>query len=409
MARKSRNHPVPRNACGSNLPERDIEKQEEAECRSFSAALYIRLSKEDSGKQNPDTIENQTALLEEYVKGQPDITVYRHYVDNGFSGTGFRRPAFENMMEDAKAGKVNCIIVKDLSRFGRNYLETGNYLEKVFPFLKLRFISVTDHLDTLMAESGKLRQPDGLEVPLKNIINEIYAKDISKKTSAAIDLRKHEGRYGGGVAPYGYRKSETEKGRYEVDREAAGTVRKIFEYRAQGYGYCTIAKILNEQGIMSPGAHRFAQHVVRDERMQGAVWKMDVIRSMLHDEVYLGSMVRGKTHMALHKGERRHHVPREDWIVVPETHEAIISRELYDKVQAVNAERAAAHRENMQTAKKQSVGENIFRGKLFCGDCGAAMALHGGGRGYREYYCPTYRRIGEAGCRKKHMGEMKLK
>lgn len=188
MARTARNRPVPR-----EVPEvpQNFERIENPKSVLYMAGLYIRLSKEDSGKKNQNTIENQKALLEEYVQSHSDLQIYQIYIDNGFSGTNFRRPSFQKMMEDAKCGKINCIVVKDLSRFGRNYLETGNFLEKIFPFLKLRFISVTDHIDTLeKAGSYGTAVENEIEVPLKNIVNEVYAKDISRKVGSAIEVKK---------------------------------------------------------------------------------------------------------------------------------------------------------------------------------------------------------------------------
>ena len=301
MARKVRNHPVPRDKMSEN---KLSEQTPKVKTHDFSVALYIRLSKEDSGKNNQNTVENQKALLEDFVKDKPDMKVVDIYIDNGFSGTNFERPAFQKMMEDAKRGKINCIIVKDLSRFGRSYLEAGNYLEKIFPFLNIRFISVTDHFDTFAVNSSEDGRgvANGIEIPLKNIINEVYAKDISRKVGSAIEIQKREGRYGGGVAPYGYKKSNTVKGKYEVDEEAAEVVRYIFRLRSEGYGYCSIVKILNEKGIKSPSAYRYEKGIVRNEKGSNVLWKIYAIEDMLRDEVYLGNMVRGKTHSAMHKG-----------------------------------------------------------------------------------------------------------
>lgn len=353
MARKARNYPVPRERM------REIQEPEQAantECQEFSAALYIRLSKEDGGKNNQNTVQNQKALLEEFVRNKPDLNVFDLYIDNGFSGTGFKRPAFQKMIADAECGIINCIIVKDLSRFGRSYLETGDFLEKIFPSLKLRFISVTDHFDTFavpVLENGGMLS-NGIEIPLKNIINEVYAKDISRKIGSAIEIKKQEGIYGGGVAPYGYQKSKTVRGKYEVDEEAAEVVRYIFELRSRGYGYCRIVKILNEKGIKSPSAYRYEKGIVKNERMRGVIWKSYAIEAMLRDEVYLGNMVRGKTHSALYRGEKRHCVPRSEWIVVPGTHEPVISRELFDEVQAVNEKRLQEHLDKLQKAKERT-------------------------------------------------------
>ena len=177
-----------------------------------------------------------------------------------------------------------------------------------------------------------------------------------------------EGRYGGGVAPYGYMKSKTVKGKYEVDWEAAEVVRYIFKLRSEGYGYCSIVKILNEKGIKSPSAYRYEKGIVKNKRMQGTLWKIYAIEDMLRDEVYLGNMVRGKTHSAMHKGEKRHPVPRSEWIIVEGTHEPIISKELFDAVQAVNEKKTQEHRDKLEKATEHPKRENLFRGKenLLC-------------------------------------------
>ena len=406
MARKARNIPTPRNLAASV----EIKTQASKSTSIYNVAIYIRLSKEDGGKDNQNTVENQKALLEEFVAGQQDMQIYDIYEDNGFSGTTFVRPAFQKMMEDAKNQKINCIIVKDLSRFGRSYLEVGNYLEKIFPFLKVRFISVTDRFDTYAfngTESGTMI-PNGIEIPLKNIINEIYAKDISKKVGSALDISKQEGKYGGGVAPYGYKKSATVQGKYEVDEEAAEVVRYIFRLRKEGNGYCTIVKKLNEKGIKSPSAYRYEKGIVKNAWMQDVIWKTYAISDMLRDEVYLGNMVRGKTHSALHKGEKRHHVPRSEWIVVPGTHEPIIDRELFDAVQDVNNERTETHRKNLDKAKEHPHKDNILKGKLFCGDCCITMGCKIDRKGRISYYCPNYRENGTLGCTRKNISGTKL-
>lgn len=405
MARKVRNHPTPRDKANKLSEQAHKDK-----VWNFSVALYIRLSKEDSGKNNQNTVENQKALLEDFVKNKPDMKVVDIYIDNGFSGTNFERPAFQKMMEDGKRGKINCIIVKDLSRLGRSYLEIGNYLEKIFPFLNIRFISVTDHFDTFAVTSSEDGRglANGIEIPLKNIINEVYAKDISRKVGSAIEIKKKEGRYGGGVAPYGYQKSNIVKGKYEVDEEAARVVRYIFELRLKGYGYCSIAKILNEKGIKSPSAYRYEKGIVKNEKVKDKLWKIYAIEGMLRDEVYLGNMVRGKTHSAMYKGEKRHYVPRSEWVIVPGTHEPIVSKELFEAVQAVNKKKAQEHKESLEKAKQNPRHDNLFKGKIFCGDCGIAMGCATGNHNSRNYYCSNYRQNGAMGCMKKNISARKL-
>lgn len=400
MARKVRNIPAPRD-------EKYIVKQvkrNETEKVLYQTALYIRLSREDSGKSNGNTVENQKALLTEYIAGKPEFAVYNTYIDNGYSGTNFERPMFQEMMEDIKKGKINCIIVKDLSRLGRSYLEVGNYIEKIFPFFKIRFIAVTDHFDTFCSEKTE----NGMLVPLKNIINDIYARDISKKVGSALEMQKKSGHYGGGVAPYGYQKSKTEKGRLEIDKEAADIVRNIFQLRAEGYGYCSIVKILNEKEIKSPSAYRYEKGIVKDAKKKDILWKRYAIEDMLRDEVYLGNMVRGKTKSALYIGEKRHRVPKDEWIVIKGTHEPIISQELYDCVQAVNLQRECIHKANMEKTKNQDRIENLFVGKVFCGDCGITMGYSRSSEKSFSFYCPNYKENGLLGCRRKTISHAKL-
>lgn len=196
----------------------------------YKTAAYVRLSVEDSGKPGADTIEGQKALLTSFIESKSDMELVSLFCDNGRTGTDFDRPQFEKMMEEVRKGRVNCIVVKDLSRFGRNYKETGNYLERIFPFLGVRFIAVNDNFDTLTAE----RTQDGYIVPLKNLINEVYSKDISKKIDAALTIKQQRGEFIGAWAPYGYRKDPDDKHHLVINEETAPTVRQIFKWRSEG-------------------------------------------------------------------------------------------------------------------------------------------------------------------------------
>ena len=196
----------------------------------YKTAAYVRLSVEDSGKPGTDTIEGQKALLTSFIESKTDMELVSLFCDNGRTGTDFDRPQFEKMMEEVRKGRINCIVVKDLSRFGRNYKETGNYLERIFPFLGVRFIAVNDNFDTLTAE----RTQDGYIVPLKNLINEVYSKDISKKIDAALSVKQRNGEFIGAWAPYGYRKDPDDKHHLVINEETAPTVRQIFKWRSEG-------------------------------------------------------------------------------------------------------------------------------------------------------------------------------
>ena len=229
------------------------------EQRIYSTGAYVRLSVEDSGEHSSETIEGQKKLLLDFIERTLDLSLYKLYCDNGHSGVNFERPGFEQLMEDVKTGKVDCIAVKDLSRFGRNYKETGNYLERIFPFLGVRFIAVNDNFDTLTAERGA----NGLIVPLKNFINETYSRDISKKVGAALVTKQRNGDFIGAWAPYGYRKCGDNPHKLEPETETAAVVREIFDLRVNGMSYGKIARKLNDDGIISPSKYLYVTGVVK--------------------------------------------------------------------------------------------------------------------------------------------------
>ena len=230
MARKSR----------KDLHKENIQPQSEI---LYYTAIYARLSIEDNGIQG-DSIENQIEMIEKYISKCQDLKVIHTFVDNGETGTNFERPAFSDMMEEVKKGAINCIVVKDLSRFGRNYLETGNYLEKIFPYLGIRFISVNDHFDSLHD-----RKSDTLLVPLKSILHDTYAKDISRKVSSAIDIKKKSGKFMGKIPPYGYVRDEQDRYKLCVHTERAEIIRMIFKWRTEGMGSVSIAHRLNDMAV----------------------------------------------------------------------------------------------------------------------------------------------------------------
>ena len=227
----------------------------------YQTAAYIRLSAEDSGKKDGYSLQNQEMLVLDYIGSHPELNLYREYVDNGFSGTCFDRPAFDEMMQDMRDGRINCIVVKDLSRLGRNYLEAGNYLEQIFPFFKVRFISINDGYDSIAPDSAD----ESLIIPLKNIINEGYAKDISVKVSTALETRKKQGKFTGKYAPYGYLKDPADKNHLIIDEETKDIVKWIFQMRADGMSMSGIATQLNQEGIPSPAAYLILKGISKEK------------------------------------------------------------------------------------------------------------------------------------------------
>ena len=258
--------------------------------RVYKAAGYVRLSVEDGGKPGADTLEGQKALIGGYIAEQADMQLVGLFCDNGRSGTDFARPQFEKLMDLVRKGQIDCIVVKDLSRFGRNYKETGNYLERIFPFLGVRFIAINDNFDTLTAE----RTQDGYIVPLKNLINEVYSKDISRKSGSALETKQLKGEFIGAWAPYGYSKDPENKNHLIVNPDTAPIVRQIFAWRKERISVVQIGRRLNDAGIPSPSAYLYLTGAVKTEKYKDVLWHTQIIKSLLAHPVSLGHMVQGR-------------------------------------------------------------------------------------------------------------------
>lgn len=359
MARKSR-----KNTAVSVVPE-------SVETKVFSTAIYVRLSVENSGKDDDgDSIENQTGICREYVDARPYLNLYGIYSDNGEKGWKFDRPEFTRMMDDVKAGKVDCIVVKDLSRFGRDYIETGNYLEKIFPFLGVRFISITDSYDSFSCDDAE----SALMVPLKNMVNDVYAKDISRKIITSFRQRQEKGDFLPGNTPYGYIKSETRQFRYEVDEKVAPYIRMLFEWKAEGVSHAEMARRLNEMGAVTPSMRKVELGIWHAEKYRHTVWGGRTLTDILTNPVYTGALVYGRMPKSLYEGIRVHRAPKEEWRILEGMHEPIVSRELFDRVQEIFDEHRKTIAEKYSKNEKNREGiDNRFRGRIVCGDCGKNM------------------------------------
>ena len=333
--------------------------------KQYRTAAYVRLSVEDSGKPGADTIEGQKNLLLRFIEDDPTLTLYRLFCDNGRTGTDFQRPEFEKLMDAVKRGEVDCIVVKDLSRFGRNYKETGNYLERIFPFLGVRFIAVNDGFDTLTAQRGA----DGYLVPLKNLINEVYSKDISKKSGSALAAKQKNGDFIGAWAPYGYRKQPDNPRKLEPDETMAPVVRQIFRWRAEGVSVTQIARRLNDSGVPSPSAYLYNTGVCKTEKYNGVIWYVQTVKNLLSRQVYIGHMVQGKKRQSFYENRGQYKKPKEEWVVVENTHEPLIDRETFDKVQELAQRRNAEYFETLGRFTHLETTENILKGLICCADC----------------------------------------
>jgi len=360
----------------------------------WRAALYVRLSREDGDKEESNSISNQRSLLEQFVVLEPDIMVHDHYVDDGWSGTNFERPDFTRMMNDIKLGLVNCVVVKDLSRFGRNYIDAGQYLEKLFPLMDVRFISVTDNLDSFKNPSSM----NNIMVPFKNLINDEYCRDISNKVRSSLDMKRKQGKHIGSFACYGYRKDPEDHNHLVVDLQAAEVVRDIFKWFITGMSILSITKRLNELEIPCPSVYKRMQglHYRNSfEKGSGGKWQDSGVRRILGNRMYVGDLVQGTMKMKSYKVQVCQRQNEKDWIIVENTHEAIISREDFKLVQELLVKRTR------KAPEKQAL--YWHSGFVRCGDCGRSMQRKSNRHDYGEYYylkCSTYSRISKKLCTK---------
>ena len=347
----------------------------------YLADLYIRLSKEDGDKAESNSISNQRDLIYSFLKEKEDIQVYEEKVDDGYSGVGFNRPALISMLEDVKQGKVNCIIVKDLSRFGRNYIETGRYIQQIFPFMGVRFIAINDHYDSEHMDS----QTDNIILPFKNLMNDSYSRDISIKVRSQIEVRQKRGDYIGSFPVYGYFRDQERKGKLVMDSAAAEVVRDIFDMRIKGYNNRRIADYLNEHGIPSPMEYKMLLHwryTTSFKLKAQAKWSPIAVERILKNEIYTGVMVQGKEKTLNYKVKKRIKVDKKEWIRVEDTHEAIITKEDFAIVQKLM----------LRDTRTAPDGKKLylFSGLLRCGGCGGNMVrkkIRSAGGEYCYYIC----------------------
>ena len=361
---------------------------------TWLCAVYVRLSREDGDKVESESIVSQKNILSDFLSRDPDIQVVDTFVDDGYSGTNFDRPAFQRMMGMVKEKKINCIIVKDLSRLGRNYIEVGNYVERIFPLLDIRFIAVNDNIDSFRDPSSITN----IGVPFRNVVNDAYCGDISKKIRSVLDMKRKRGDYIGSFACYGYQKDPQNHNRLIIDEEAAAVVRKIFSWRLQGLGMITICKKLNDLGIPNPTAYRKAHSLNYNHYQidsENTTWCDSTVRRILKNQMYIGNLVQGKGKIKSYKVQKFVNVPEEDWIIVEGTHEPIVSREVFEMVQDLFARdtRVSPYNDNLY----------LFSGFIRCADCKRAMNRKTIRQPYGEYtyfVCSTYKKASPNRCTK---------
>ena len=351
----------------------------------WSTTLYLRLSRDDGDKEESGSITGQRELLRDYISQHPELREYAIRIDDGFSGSTFERPGFQKMIEDVKAGRTDCIIVKDLSRFGRNYLDAGEYIEKIFPFLGVRFIAVNDNYDSL----GEKKSSDDLIIPFKNLINEAYCRDISMKIRSQLEIKRKNGQFLGSFAAFGYLKDEQDKNKLVVDQYAADIVRDIFKWKLEGISPQDIAGALNKLGVLSPMEYKRSlgmKYTTSFKTSAKAAWSAGTVIRILKNPIYTGVLIQGKETTPSYKVHKRIAKDKSEWTVIEDSHEAIISEIDFDSVQKV------LKCDTRRSPDDKAVG--LFSGMLFCGDCGASMirkTVPAGEKKYVYYVCSAHK------------------
>ena len=410
MARKSRKAAIQATLDGRPLPQ----ESKAAQPVVWNVGGYVRLSvMETRDRKDSQALSNQMELLRGFVAQKPDLKLCGLYADNGETGTNFDRSEFQRMMADIRAGRINCVVVKDLSRFGRNAMEAGDYLERVFPFLGVRFISIGDGFD-----SSEPNAAYTLTVMLRNLLNEVYSMDISRKSGSILRQKQQRGEFIGAFASYGYLRDPGDVHKIIVDPETAPIVREIFRRAAEGEGVRSILRWLNTEGILSPGTYRYQKGICLDKRFADGKpkpWGQMTVKNMLQSSVYLGHMVQGRRRSEFYAGIPDHHLPPSEWTVVENTHEPIIDQATFDRVQAHI--KAAKEQYHANVGKYDQLGseDNIFQGLVYCADCGRPMVRYksvtckGTKLTYR-YICPNYANLLQrSGCAYKYLPDEDLK
>ena len=354
----------------------------------YNADAYLRLSYTTDHSVESDSIANQKKLIEDFVAAHPDIEIVSERVDDGYSGVLFDRPAFQEMMNDIVSGKTNCIIVKDLSRLGREYIETGRYLRQVFPTYGVRFISINDGIDTANEQNG-----DDLHISLKNLLNDTYCRDISVKTRSALLTKRQNGNYVGACPIYGYRKDPENKNHLVIDEDAARVVRDIYRRRIDGASAKHIADELNKHGVLSPMAYKDSRGLPHPTGgyadVPDAKWSARAVIRILQEETYTGVLLQGRQETHNHKLKDIIQKPAEEWVRIEDAHEPIISKQKFELVQKI------AGLDTRTAPDGDAV--YLFSGLLVCNCCGGRMTRKTNtfkGKKYIYYYCPTGKKKG---------------
>ena len=362
--------------------------------------IYVRASREDGDKEQSETISNQITMLTDFVHGRPELRLHEIRKDDGISGVTFDRPGFHAVMDDVRSGAANCVVVKDLSRFGRDYIETGKYLEEIFPFMGVRFIAVNDNYDSMAERSAA----DDVVLPFKNLVNDTYAKDISIKVRSSKAVKRRNGDFVGPFAAYGYCKDPENKNQLIIDEGAAETVRQIFSWKLDGMSAQAIADQLNSKGVLSPMEYKKSiglNFKTSFKLNKMAKWTAVAVLRILKNELYMGTMVQGRETTPNYKVKTRIYQPPEKWSRIANAHEPIIPVREFQLVQRL-----------MQEDGRRAPGSDRvypLSGRVYCGTCGSLAKRYSvtyNGKKYAYYTCPTTQK--DSGCEKRRISESAL-
>lgn len=359
----------------------------------FKVAGYIRLSKEDRIKDESNSVTNQKLIINSYIKKNEDLELFDFYVDDGYSGTTFDRPQYKRMLKDIVEGKVNTIIVKDLSRFGRNHIESDNYIENILPGYNVRFISIIDDVDSFKNP----KSVSSIAVPLKNLMNDQYARDISEKVRSTLKIKQLNGEFIGVTAPYGYLKNPKDKHKFIIDKEASYIVKKIFNMILLGKSRKEIAEHLNNKNVLTPSLYKLSNEIPNNEELIcSKKWNAEIVNRILRNETYTGTLIQNIKTKPNYRTDKLIDVNKDEWIITENHHEPIISKDKFDEVQQIL---------NRKTKVNKNDDIDLFSGYLKCSHCGSGLVIKKS-KNQIYYYCSSY--IKDKSCLKYSINKKKL-
>lgn len=358
----------------------------------YNVGIYVRLSRDDGDAKESESIENQKDYCSRYVQDN-GWNIVQYYADDGYSGTNFDRPAFKRLITDIESGMVNAVITKDLSRLGRDYIGTGEYLERYFPTNNIRYIAINDGIDTFIDSSNNDMSP------FRSVINDMYARDISKKVCTVMKTKQSQGKFIGSFAPYGYLKDPQNKNKLIVDSNVSNIIKRIYHMFINGYGYTRIAHAFNAEGIKCPSAYKKEIYTnYYNPKVKVGLWTAHTIKSILVNPTYIGNLAQGKFKKVNYKVKKLKVIPRNDWIVIKDTHEAIVDEDAF-----VIAQQIIGNSNTKSYAKCKE--EHLLTGFMYCGDCGERITFIKNQSKKMYCICSKYKRFGKKYCSRHSISE----